>query len=574
MLEKDVKRQEYKYYGCHNDMVIPELLCYYFEEGLYELVHYLAELHSEEFWECVFYLMMSKVMLGYEEAAGRIYRSNEGEWYHSCKTYGIYWKHVALYGVIFSDYQVSAYYQEVFDEYYDQVYVEMLLLRMENPEMDWGRIDRYKKVLEKYPVLKQTQEEGGPADKRGIATFESMRWKIWSKYNQNIGRGREYGIEKVYGKNGIVIYSYKPKEVSASMHIIADGEHAVILDCGCEINDTEVIRISVRKILEYLGIQKVDGVLISHAHMDHYGSLNEVRGYDVYMTKETRQLIQYISPEVYLGNVTIVEPGQEFSVGGIEASFVSNGHILGSVMMDINWKNVVRIVYTGDYSVEDQETVEGFRVEDILENPKRVDVLITESTYGGQQEMLTLTEYEKIFKILCEKYVQNGTKIMIPGFAVGRCQEAALLLSDAARENGFKILIDGMAAKITGYYQMSLRKNILNKNISVGNSDLEYEEKIFNNDIILASSGMMKEGSTSANYMKRMMDESSICVMKVGFIREEEHMLKSIRNRQSRNLRLLEIPLPAHAGYRSLVEVTERISPDCVIYVHGEGIMR
>ena len=143
-----------------------------------------------------------------------------------------------------------------------------------------------------------------------------------------------------------------------------------------------------------------------------------------------------------------------------------------------------------------------------------------------------------------------------------------------AKEPGFKILIDGMAVKITEYYQMNLGKNILNKNITICRDDFDYEERIFNNDFILASSGMMKEGSTSSEYVKKMIDMSNTCVMKVGFIHESEHILKSIINRQNSNLRLVDIPLSAHASYQTLIDVTEKISPNCAIYVHGQGIMK
>lgn len=574
MLVKDIKNYEYKYYGCHNDMVIPELLCYYFEEGAYELVHYLSELHRKEFTECYFYWMMAKAMLGYDADAKVIHKSNEGEWYHVCKQFDIYWKHVALYGLLFKDYAVSSYYQEVFDVHYDNECVEALLLFLEMPELKLDKMSKYKLLVRKYPIFQQIMEREEQVQTKDIATFEKMQWKIWNKYNLAIGNGNLYGIEEVYLKDDIHIFSYKPKEVSASMHIITDYQNTLILDCGCEINDMEPSRLPVKKILESLNLQTADAVLITHAHMDHYGSINEVKGMKLYMTEETYQLIKCVSPEMYLRNVNFVTYKKAFSIGDIEIQYIPNGHIRGSAMIDINWKNAYRIVYTGDYSVEDQETVPGFCVEDILENPKRVDVLITESTYGGSVGMLTLKEYVTVFQTLCEKYVNNGNKLIILAFTIGRCQETALLLAELAKENEWKILIDGTASVITGYYQMNIGKNILNKNITVCHNELEYEEKIFHNHIILASSGMLKEGTTSARYVEKMMDENKVCVMKVGFIHAGEHMLRSIINRQNMNLRYVDIPLFAHASYQSLIETTEKISPDCAIYVHGNGIAR
>lgn len=572
MLVKEIRNVEYKYYGCHDDMVVPQLLCYYFEEGSYTLVYYLANEHQREFAEGVFYLMMARMMLGYEKEALEIYKKNKGEWYHFCKQYGIYWKHVALFGLLFRETEISPYYQQVFDEHYDHECVEVLLLSLEIPGMKLERLEQYQKLKKDYPILEKIGKPAEESEQYTVATFERMQWKIWKRYNARIGNGTVYGMEEIYAKKGIRIYSYKPKEVSASMHIITDETKAIILDCGCELHDLQRMLIPVNKILQRLTIPPVMGVFISHAHMDHYGSINEVKGLPLYMTEETRELIRYVSPELYLGKVQILSLGEQIQIGGVQIRYVPNGHIRGSAMLDIQWKEDLRIVYTGDYSLEDQETVKGFSVEELMKNPKRVDVLITESTYGNKPGMLKLKEYEAIVKMLCEKFTRYGNKIIIPSFAVGRCQEVALLLADTAKKQGLKILIDGMAAAITGYYQMSLGQNIISKNISVCHHDREYREKIAENDIILASSGMIREGSTSAKYIEQMIEETNTCVMKVGFIHEEEYLFKSILNRKNANLRLVDVPLSAHAGYQALVQVTQKISPDCAIYVHGRGI--
>ena len=147
-----------------------------------------------------------------------------------------------------------------------------------------------------------------------------------------------------------------------------------------------------------------------------------------------------------------------------------------------------------------------------------------------------------------------------------------MLLSGLASETGAKILVDGMAAAITQYYQILTGKNILSKNISVCNQGLGLTEKIFNNNIILASSGMIKEGSTSAMYIKELMDKEKVCVIKTGFISETGHLFSGILNRANKNIHYADIPLLEHAGYKSLIETTEKLAPDCVLYVHGTGI--
>ena len=570
---RDIKPMEKEYFSRRKDRVLPELLCFYFDSGAYELTYYLSQKHLGQYGQAEFYFMMSLMQMEYGKEAQNVFRKNQGEWYNLCKQNDIYWKHVALFALCFLEFPISEYYLTVFDEYYDDSLVRLIELTKEAGPKAAMETTLFSRVSDKFPVLRIAWNMGHREKRGEVISFEDIQWNVWRKYNARIQNGDYLGIEQVYEKEGFRIYSYKPKEVSASMHILTDGISTIILDCGCEIVGTEVKRIPVREILDELGILHVDRVIISHAHMDHYGSLNQIRKQNVMMTSLTKQLIQYISPDVVLDCVWTVEPYKVYEVDGILVRFVPNGHICGSVMTDICWKDKLRIIYTGDYTVEDQNTVEGFHLKDILhKNSRKIDILLTETTYGDKIHMLRLEQYEKMFVQLCRKYLENGNKIVIPCFAVGRVQEVALILSQLAKEMGAKILIDGLAAGITEFYQLSMGKNILNRNISVCHSQVDYAEKISENDIILASSGMMKEGSTSAKYIEKIIERQNVCVMKVGFIHKEEHMLLSIRNRSDKNLNYVDIPLSAHAGYHDLVEITEKLSPDCAIYVHGSGI--
>lgn len=573
MLIEDIQKIEEKFYKERCEMVLPELLCAYFEQGKYEVTYYFSDEYQNIFEQAKFYQMMSLMELGYKTEAGRLYHKRKGEWFNLCKQGKIYWKHVALFVILFKDFDISEYYEAQFSNYYEDVYVQLTELLQEEPIENVINTDCFEKAKTRNPIIGDIWEIKRNI-KPQIVTFENIKWSIWTKYNNKIGTGQKYGMETVYEQEGISIYSYKPKDVSASMHIITDGITTIVLDCGCEIVDSETVRIETKEIFDYYNLGSIDAVFISHAHMDHYGSLNEMKKERIYMTSVTKQLIRLSSPETALSSVNILEPYSSVDVGGVMVTFFPNGHVQGSVLMDIDWKGKKRIVYTGDFSVEAHKTVVGLHIEDIfLKNEKRIDILLTETTYGRRNDMLSLEQYEKLFLELCEKQILYGNKVLIPCFAIGRVQEVAVLLSDMVRKNGKKILIDGMAARVTEFYQMSMGENILNSNISVCNSELEYSEKIMNHDIILASSGMMKSGSTSARYVEEMMDKENMAVMKVGFIRASEHMLMSIVNRKEKNISYYDIPLSAHVSYRYLVETLDRLSPDCVIYVHGSGIV-
>lgn len=573
MLVEDIREIETEYFAGKSDMVVPELLCEYFEQKEYEFVYFISKDYVTQFWEARFYNMMSLVIMGYTGNAVVIYKKYKDDWFNLFKQYNIYWKHVVLFALIFKEFDIPLYYQTVFDGYYESKLVQLLEIAQTEPASQLLKTGLFQSVERDYPVIKGIWQDNRKKDKTSVLAFEDVQWNIWKKQNDKIGNGGQYGIEQIYKDNILKIYSYKPKTVSASMHIITDGENTIVLDCGCEICGNNIIRIKVKEIFNVLGIGNIDAVFLSHAHMDHYGSLNETRQYPVYMTEITKSLVHISSPDVALGNVKIVNEYAGVDISGIYVRFIPNGHIPGSVMMDINWKKQKRIVYTGDYSVEDQCTVQGFKAEDLeASGDGKIDILITETTFGNRPEVLSHLIYEKIFVKYCRKQLQYGNKIIIPCFAAGGAQEAAMLLSGLARETGAKILVDGMAASITQYYQVLTGKNILSKNISVCNAGLGLEEKIFNNDIILASSGMIREGSTSAMYIQELIDKENVCVIKTGFISETEHLFNGILNRAGKNIHFADIPLTEHAGYQLLIETTEKLAPDCVLYVHGTGI--
>ncbi len=575
MLVQDSKKIEKEYFVEKNSMVIPKLLCAYYEQGDYELTYFLAKDYVIQFGEAEFYVMMSLVQMGYINDANLIYKKHKEDWFHLFKQYNIYWKHIVLFALFFKEFHISDEYQFIFDIYFENPFVQLLEMAQTEPIYKLMKTDLYVFVEKQHFIIQSLWKEEKEKKSHKLITFEDIKWNLWKRQNENIQNGKKYGIEEIYNDNDIKIYSYKPKTVSASMHILTDDINTIILDCGCEISGIETIRIQVKELLNYFSFNELNAVFISHAHMDHYGSLNEIRKYKVYMTEITKQLIRLSSPDVALNHVQILKEYGSVDINGIKVSFIPNGHILGSVMMDVNWKNKKRIVYTGDYSIENQCTVKGFNVEDLkMIDNRKIDILITETTYGNRKEMFKLSEYEKIFVQYCQKQIIYKNKIIIPCFAIGRVQEVAILLSDLVKEVGAKILIDGMAANITQYYQLLMERNILSKNIAISASEFEVSEKIMNNDIILASSGMLKEGSMSAKYIQELLDRENVCIMKVGFIHEKEHLLMSILNRKNKNIHYVDIPLSAHVDYQSLIETTEILAADCVLYVHGSGIVK
>ena len=76
MVVKDIETIEKEYFGNHNYMIVPDLICTYYENCDFELACYFSETHLKEFGQCEFYYMMSLMELGYYERAFGIYKAH------------------------------------------------------------------------------------------------------------------------------------------------------------------------------------------------------------------------------------------------------------------------------------------------------------------------------------------------------------------------------------------------------------------------------------------------------------------------------------------------------------------
>jgi cleavage and polyadenylation specificity factor subunit 3 len=100
------------------------------------------------------------------------------------------------------------------------------------------------------------------------------------------------------------------------------------------------------------------------------------------------------------------------------------GHVLGAAMFLIEIAGL-KIFFTGDYSREDDRHLVSAAV------PKgvKIDVLITESTYGVASHIPRLEREQALMKSITGILNRNG-RVLMPVFALGRAQELLLILDE------------------------------------------------------------------------------------------------------------------------------------------------
>lgn len=279
------------------------------------------------------------------------------------------------------------------------------------------------------------------------------------------------------------------EEVTGSCHLIKLGGYQVLLDCG--LIQGSIGNESRNEQAFPFNPEKIDAVILSHAHIDHSGRLPLLvkRGFSgpIYAQKATKSLCRIMLKDAAFLNekeaewenkkrerkgLKLVQPlydrtdaivtmkkfrakpyDEKFSIlPGIRARFNDAGHILGSSIVEL-WleqkSQSRKLVFSGDLGQSNMP---------ILRNPvtvKDADLVLMESTYGDRLHRPfddTLLELSEIFSATN----QAKGNIIIPSFAVGRTQLLLFLFSKYGHEWGldnWHIFLDSpMAIEATEVY--------------------------------------------------------------------------------------------------------------------------
>jgi len=415
------------------------------------------------------------------------------------------------------------------------------------------------------------------------------------------------------------------REVGRSCFLLQTPESNVLIDCGINVaaqNNTD--RFPDFRASK-LAIEKLDAVIVSHAHLDHCGFIPYLYkyGYDgpVYCTEPTRDLmtllqldaidvgereekvLPFTSKEIRrMIRHTITIDYEEVAdiTPDMRLTLYNAGHILGSSIVHLHvGDGLHNLVYTGDLKFGDTRLLEAAD----FEFP-RVETLIIESTYGGRYDIQPKRRdaEEELINIV-KTTVSRGGKLLIPVFSVGRSQEVMLVLENAYRrdeEFDIPVYLDGMiweATAIHTSYPEYLKRHIKHRIFNGHNPFLaENFERVNSKDrydiidskepcIILATSGMMT-GGPSVEYFKNLADDSKNTLAFVGYQAEG-----SLGRRIQNGLRELPIEkkgktttlkvnmevktidgFSGHADRRQLLGYSKKINPrpSRVIVVHGE----
>ncbi|MFL5655879.1 MAG: ribonuclease J [Ktedonobacteraceae bacterium] len=151
-------------------------------------------------------------------------------------------------------------------------------------------------------------------------------------------------------------------EVGKNMMVVEYGDDIIIIDAGVMFPDEEMFGVDlVIPDTSYLNDKKdrIRGILITHGHEDHIGSLSYVLpmlGFPpVYATRLTQGLINVKLKERRLldkATVIAVTPDDRVKLGKCEAEFFRVNHSIPDAVGVVVHTPVGSIVHTGDYKFD------------------------------------------------------------------------------------------------------------------------------------------------------------------------------------------------------------------------------
>ena len=257
--------------------------------------------------------------------------------------------------------------------------------------------------------------------------------------------------------------------VTGSCHLVSCGGKQILIDCGLYQGGREL----TEENHEPFGFDpaEVDYLLLTHAHLDHCGRipLLSKQGFkgEIITTAASRELAKLVMLDsahlqeeeaewharkhvrhghrkeevapLYTVLDTLnsldhfgrkAEYGKVLKLdGGIRATFLDAGHILGSasILLELEEDGQQRrLLFSGDL---------GYSGRAILRNPTpppHADVVVMETTYGDRLHKQLQPSIAELYEAVTDTF-RRGGNVIIPSFALERTQEILYYLREGVK---------------------------------------------------------------------------------------------------------------------------------------------
>jgi Cft2 family RNA processing exonuclease len=345
-----------------------------------------------------------------------------------------------------------------------------------------------------------------------------------------------------------------------------------------------------------------DAVIISHAHLDHTGSLLSlcknnnptIVGSDITRDVTLELLHDMVHIQTDKGNTEYNDSHAEnvsacwwsreqVALPGVKINLQPAGHVAGAKITSLEAEGK-RIIYTGDFCLHSTEILAGCKLESL---PKKPDVLISESTYGGKVRPPRQQLVDE-FMMQMQTVMERRGNILIPTFAFHRSQEMAKRI-DTAIERGILprynvYTISNIAQRINGFYNHN--KQLFTKEIKSQKQPFNYRHvkhlyrtgQIQEPAAVICTSGFGHAGASLRLLTEWASDKRNSVILTSGYLppdsplkqAKEEGFFKSEEEVVQVNADVRQIELSGHADQNELIKMITKLKPKRTLLVHGD----
>ena len=380
------------------------------------------------------------------------------------------------------------------------------------------------------------------------------------------------------------------EEIGRNMSLIEYKDTIVIIDCGVQFTETstpgiDFILPNTRYLEEHK--HKIKGVLVTHGHLDHIGSIPYImprignpqlyaRLFTSLMIKKRQEEFPHLAPLT----INIVEKGDTLTLGDLRVRFFGVTHAIPDSMGIMIETPYGDIVHTGDLRLEHNDgiptddEVERYKV---FENKKTL-LLMADST-NCENPGFSISDtvvYKNIENIIRE----TSNRLIISTFASQ--VERMLFMLETAERYGKKVVIEGRSMK-TNVEIAKLAEMLKVKPETL--ISLEEMAHYPENKIIILATGQQGEefaalGRIASKTHKfiRLTPRDTI-LMSSSVVPGNERAVQNLKDKLSRqgahliHYKTSDVHSSGHANAEELNWIHRKINPTFFVPVHGYHYM-
>jgi len=231
-----------------------------------------------------------------------------------------------------------------------------------DPKREWRKVTL---VLKKDQNQNNTNNKQNNKKRDSKWAYRNADWEIRWKFNSNFPETKFYlpSLRKGYTR-------YMPiwgnnETWAKNMWMVQYGDDIILIDCGVQFADKDMLGVNysipdVSFLTKYK--KEIKGMLITHAHLDHIGSLKHVLPAlgmpPLYATKFTLGLIRKSLEEAGLvAHATLIEidasTGDKFKVGSFSVEYFNVNHsVPDCAWIYLESEGGTKLVHTWDFKID------------------------------------------------------------------------------------------------------------------------------------------------------------------------------------------------------------------------------